>query len=211
MNAAPLRVTSVPDASTDWDPSSVGACLDYMVMVSPAPSRKVGKIAIMVVQNRDKSCCIIFNDSNKDLIWGGTILIIFLEWFVQLGIIIVYNSSIYFDISVHFQFRLIWTLPPSTDTAVLLQFLRHIRKGAKKYFFNCSSTGQTVRPKSQCEQHRDSLQSGVEHTGRPSLGAFIPQCDSDGRYRPLQVSTGRWWSACLTDDFSFVMYNICNI
>ncbi|XP_041821737.1 nidogen-2 [Chelmon rostratus] len=62
--------------------------------------------------------------------------------------------------------------------------------------FSCSQQeGQTVRPKSQCEQHRDSLQSGVEHTGRPSLGAFIPQCDSDGRYRPLQChgSTGHCW------------------
>ncbi|XP_045910155.1 nidogen-2 isoform X5 [Micropterus dolomieu] len=55
--------------------------------------------------------------------------------------------------------------------------------------------GQTDRPKSQCEQHRDSLQSGVENGGRPSPGAFIPQCDSDGRYRPLQChgSTGHCW------------------
>uniref|UniRef100_A0A3P8TJB9 Nidogen 2 n=1 Tax=Amphiprion percula TaxID=161767 RepID=A0A3P8TJB9_AMPPE len=47
----------------------------------------------------------------------------------------------------------------------------------------------------QCEQHRDSLQSGVELGGRPSIGAFIPQCDSDGRYRPLQChgSTGHCW------------------
>ncbi|XP_076579565.1 nidogen-2 isoform X2 [Chaetodon auriga] len=62
--------------------------------------------------------------------------------------------------------------------------------------FYCSQQeGQTVRPKSQCEQHRDSLQSGVEHAGRPSLGAFIPQCDSDGRYRSLQChgSTGHCW------------------
>ncbi|XP_070814042.1 LOW QUALITY PROTEIN: nidogen-2 [Chaetodon trifascialis] len=62
--------------------------------------------------------------------------------------------------------------------------------------FYCSQQeGQTVRPKSQCEQHRDSLQSGVEHVGRPSLGAFIPQCDSDGRYRSLQChgSTGHCW------------------
>ncbi|XP_044044130.1 nidogen-2 isoform X2 [Siniperca chuatsi] len=62
--------------------------------------------------------------------------------------------------------------------------------------FYCSQQeGQTVSPKSQCEQHRDSLQSGVEHGGRPSLGAFIPQCDSDGRYRPLQChgSTGHCW------------------
>lgn len=56
----------------------------------------------------------------------------------------------------------------------------------KGLFFNNLFTGQTVRPKSQCEQHRDSLQSGGD--GRPSVGAFIPQCDSDGRYRLLQVS-----------------------
>ncbi|XP_069022442.1 nidogen-2 isoform X2 [Embiotoca jacksoni] len=62
--------------------------------------------------------------------------------------------------------------------------------------FYCSQhDGHTVRPKSQCEQHRDSLQSGVDHGGRPSLGAFVPQCDSDGRYRPLQChgSTGHCW------------------
>lgn len=51
------------------------------------------------------------------------------------------------------------------------------------------STGQTDRPKSHCEQHRDSLQSGLEQGGRPSVGAFVPQCDSDGQYRPLQVGT----------------------
>ncbi|XP_042260960.1 nidogen-2 isoform X6 [Thunnus maccoyii] len=62
-------------------------------------------------------------------------------------------------------------------------------------FYCFQQEGQTSRPKSQCEQHRDSLQSGVEHGGRPSLGAFIPQCDSDGRYRPLQChgSTGHCW------------------
>ncbi|XP_008281343.1 nidogen-2 isoform X4 [Stegastes partitus] len=62
--------------------------------------------------------------------------------------------------------------------------------------FYCSQQeGQTARPRSQCEQHRDSLQSGVELGGRPSIGAFIPQCDSDGRYRPLQChgSTGHCW------------------
>lgn len=48
-------------------------------------------------------------------------------------------------------------------------------------------TGQGDRPKSQCEQHRDSLQSGLELDGQPSVGAFIPQCDNDGSYRPLQV------------------------
>uniref|UniRef100_A0AAQ4PEB6 Nidogen 2 n=1 Tax=Gasterosteus aculeatus aculeatus TaxID=481459 RepID=A0AAQ4PEB6_GASAC len=59
--------------------------------------------------------------------------------------------------------------------------------------FHCSQ--QEVRPKSQCEQHRDSLQGGREHGSRPSLAAFVPQCDSDGRYRPLQChgSTGHCW------------------
>uniref|UniRef100_A0A7N8YPF2 Nidogen 2a (osteonidogen) n=1 Tax=Mastacembelus armatus TaxID=205130 RepID=A0A7N8YPF2_9TELE len=62
--------------------------------------------------------------------------------------------------------------------------------------FHCTQQeGQTVRPKSQCEHHRDSLQSGLQPGGRPSLGAFIPQCDSDGHYRPLQChgSTGYCW------------------
>ncbi|XP_062417347.1 nidogen-2 isoform X2 [Pungitius pungitius] len=59
--------------------------------------------------------------------------------------------------------------------------------------FHCSQ--HEVHPKSQCEQHRDSLQGGREQDSRPSLGAFVPQCDSDGRYRPLQChgSTGHCW------------------
>ncbi|KAM4602144.1 nidogen-2 [Polymixia lowei] len=63
--------------------------------------------------------------------------------------------------------------------------------------FYCSQQeGQSERPKTQCEQHRDSLQSGVEPRGAwPSLGAFIPQCDAEGQYRPLQChgSTGHCW------------------
>lgn len=62
-------------------------------------------------------------------------------------------------------------------------------KRNKNYFNYFLFTGHTVRPKSQCEHHRDSLQSGVELNGRHPVGAFIPQCDSDGRYRPLQVGT----------------------
>uniref|UniRef100_A0A673BKK7 Nidogen 2a (osteonidogen) n=1 Tax=Sphaeramia orbicularis TaxID=375764 RepID=A0A673BKK7_9TELE len=59
--------------------------------------------------------------------------------------------------------------------------------------FSCLQ--QNGLPKSQCEQHRDSLQSGSDHDGRPNIGAFIPQCDSDGRYRPLQChgSSGHCW------------------
>uniref|UniRef100_A0A3B4WGN0 Nidogen 2 n=1 Tax=Seriola lalandi dorsalis TaxID=1841481 RepID=A0A3B4WGN0_SERLL len=55
--------------------------------------------------------------------------------------------------------------------------------------FYCSQ--QEVRPKSQCEQHRDSLQSD----GFPLYGAFVPQCEEDGQYTPLQChgSTGHCW------------------
>ncbi|KAI5102053.1 nidogen-2 isoform X1 [Silurus meridionalis] len=49
------------------------------------------------------------------------------------------------------------------------------------------------RPKTQCEHHRDSVQSGVD--GIPMVGAFVPQCDEEGRYRPQQChgSTGHCW------------------
>ncbi|XP_029930951.1 nidogen-2 isoform X2 [Myripristis murdjan] len=62
-------------------------------------------------------------------------------------------------------------------------------------FYCVPEGGQVDRPKTQCEQHRDSLQSGSEPQGQPSLGAFIPQCDSEGQYRPLQChgSTGHCW------------------
>lgn len=45
------------------------------------------------------------------------------------------------------------------------------------------------RRKTQCEHHRDQLQDGA------ALGAFIPQCDEQGHYRPLQChgSTGHCW------------------
>uniref|UniRef100_A0A8C2E4W7 Nidogen 2a (osteonidogen) n=1 Tax=Cyprinus carpio TaxID=7962 RepID=A0A8C2E4W7_CYPCA len=52
---------------------------------------------------------------------------------------------------------------------------------------------QNGRPKTQCEQHRDSLQSG--NGGVPLVGALIPQCDEEGQYRPQQChgSTGHCW------------------
>ncbi|XP_052386393.1 nidogen-2 isoform X1 [Carassius gibelio] len=52
---------------------------------------------------------------------------------------------------------------------------------------------QNGHPKTQCEQHRDSLQSG--NGGVPLVGAFIPQCDEEGQYRPQQChgSTGHCW------------------
>ncbi|XP_019716202.1 uncharacterized protein nid2a isoform X5 [Hippocampus comes] len=61
--------------------------------------------------------------------------------------------------------------------------------------FLCSQQGQTDRTKSQCEEHRDRLQGGLEQAGQLPVGIFVPQCDSDGRYRPLQChgSTGHCW------------------
>ncbi|XP_077095214.1 nidogen-2 isoform X10 [Siphateles boraxobius] len=55
---------------------------------------------------------------------------------------------------------------------------------------NCDEPG---RPKTHCEQHRDSIQS--ESGGVPLVGAFIPQCDEEGQYRSQQChgSTGRCW------------------
>ncbi|XP_018583170.1 nidogen-2 isoform X2 [Scleropages formosus] len=58
---------------------------------------------------------------------------------------------------------------------------------------DCDKPVQPERPKTRCEQHRDSLQAG--YGGRPLVGAFVPQCDEEGQYRPLQChgSTGYCW------------------
>ncbi|XP_075905454.1 nidogen-2 isoform X3 [Nelusetta ayraudi] len=65
------------------------------------------------------------------------------------------------------------------------------QSGYELGFDGRTCVGQTSRPKSQCEQHRDSVQSGANQ----GVGAFVPQCDTDGRYRPLQChsSTGHCW------------------
>ncbi|XP_016347892.1 nidogen-2-like [Sinocyclocheilus anshuiensis] len=58
---------------------------------------------------------------------------------------------------------------------------------------NCDEPVRPVRPKTQCEQHRDSLRSRDGDV--PLIGAFIPQCDEEGQYRPQQChgSTGHCW------------------
>ncbi|XP_038151840.1 nidogen-2 isoform X8 [Cyprinodon tularosa] len=55
--------------------------------------------------------------------------------------------------------------------------------------FQCSPRSDRLR--SQCEQHRERLQS----EGQTSVGAYIPQCDFDGQYQPRQChgSTGQCW------------------
>lgn len=48
------------------------------------------------------------------------------------------------------------------------------------------------RPKTHCEHYRDSQGS---QDGFPQVGAFIPECDEEGQYRPLQChgSIGQCW------------------
>ncbi|XP_066550833.1 nidogen-2 isoform X1 [Amia ocellicauda] len=61
---------------------------------------------------------------------------------------------------------------------------------------NCDQPVAPERPKTQCEHHRDSLQGGLGPRGaRPSVGTYVPQCDEEGNYRPLQChgSTGHCW------------------
>ncbi|XP_031435765.1 nidogen-2 isoform X1 [Clupea harengus] len=59
---------------------------------------------------------------------------------------------------------------------------------------NCNEQVQPERPKTQCQHHRDSLQGS-----QGGVGAFVPQCDEEGQYRPLQChgSTGQCW--CVSD------------
>lgn len=55
-----------------------------------------------------------------------------------------------------------------------------------------------VRPKTHCEHHRDSVQT-ISPEGYPILGAYVPQCDTNGQYTPLQVGVNwlkiRWTKA----------------
>ncbi|XP_063040721.1 nidogen-2 isoform X2 [Engraulis encrasicolus] len=59
--------------------------------------------------------------------------------------------------------------------------------------FQCRSQTEPERPKTQCEHHRDSIQGSQD--GFSLLGAFVPECDEQGQYRPLQChgSTGHCW------------------
>uniref|UniRef100_A0A3P8W1U6 Thyroglobulin type-1 domain-containing protein n=1 Tax=Cynoglossus semilaevis TaxID=244447 RepID=A0A3P8W1U6_CYNSE len=55
-------------------------------------------------------------------------------------------------------------------------------------------TQDPVRPKTHCEHHRDSVQT-TSPEGYPLLGAYVPQCDDQGLYIPLQChgSSGHCW------------------
>ncbi|XP_070771837.1 nidogen-1 [Enoplosus armatus] len=51
------------------------------------------------------------------------------------------------------------------------------------------------RTKTQCETHRDNLVGGSPRGPRPPVGQYIPVCDENGAYEPMQChgSTGHCW------------------
>uniref|UniRef100_UPI003AAE708B uncharacterized protein n=1 Tax=Centroberyx gerrardi TaxID=166262 RepID=UPI003AAE708B len=59
---------------------------------------------------------------------------------------------------------------------------------------DCDKPDEPESPKTHCEQHRDNIQT-TSPEGYPIIGAFVPQCDANGQYRPLQChgSTGHCW------------------
>lgn len=56
--------------------------------------------------------------------------------------------------------------------------------------YSLFSADELVRPKTHCEHHRDGVQT-ISPEGYPILGAYVPQCDTNGQYTPLQVGL-RW-------------------
>ncbi|XP_078090061.1 uncharacterized protein nid2a [Mustelus asterias] len=58
----------------------------------------------------------------------------------------------------------------------------------------CGAPATNERPKSACEQHRDRLRAEL-NLREPLVGAYIPQCDEEGNFRPVQChgSTGYCW------------------
>uniref|UniRef100_A0A3P8W1T8 Thyroglobulin type-1 domain-containing protein n=1 Tax=Cynoglossus semilaevis TaxID=244447 RepID=A0A3P8W1T8_CYNSE len=59
---------------------------------------------------------------------------------------------------------------------------------------DCDKPDEPLRPKTQCEHHRDSVQTSSPE-GYPVVGAFVPECDSEGQYVPQQChgSSGHCW------------------
>uniref|UniRef100_A0A8C5D3Y0 Nidogen 2 n=1 Tax=Gadus morhua TaxID=8049 RepID=A0A8C5D3Y0_GADMO len=60
--------------------------------------------------------------------------------------------------------------------------------------FQCSPHDEPERPKTHCQHHRDGVQT-TSPEGYPLVGAFVPECDEHGQYKPLQChgSTGYCW------------------
>uniref|UniRef100_A0A8C4ZPD4 Nidogen 2 n=1 Tax=Gadus morhua TaxID=8049 RepID=A0A8C4ZPD4_GADMO len=59
---------------------------------------------------------------------------------------------------------------------------------------DCNKPVEPELPKTHCQHHRDSVQT-TSPEGYSILGAFVPQCDANGQYVPLQChgSTGHCW------------------
>ncbi|XP_072345860.1 uncharacterized protein nid2a isoform X9 [Scyliorhinus torazame] len=60
----------------------------------------------------------------------------------------------------------------------------------------CGQSEPIERPKTACEQHRERLQTELSLRGsQPLVGVYIPECDEEGNFRPLQChgSTGHCW------------------
>ncbi|XP_011482732.1 nidogen-2 [Oryzias latipes] len=59
---------------------------------------------------------------------------------------------------------------------------------------DCSRTDEQPHYKTRCERHREHVLAS-EREDRPSVGAYVPQCDQNGEYVPQQchTSTGYCW------------------
>ncbi|XP_069773131.1 nidogen-2 isoform X2 [Narcine bancroftii] len=70
------------------------------------------------------------------------------------------------------------------------------RKGPGTDQPHCGAPALTVDPKPTCAAQRDQLQAELNlPRGRPAVGAYLPQCDAEGNFKPLQChsSTGECW------------------
>ncbi|XP_078262826.1 uncharacterized protein nid2a isoform X4 [Rhinoraja longicauda] len=58
----------------------------------------------------------------------------------------------------------------------------------------CGTTAADEQPKSACEQQQERMEAEVSLRG-PIVGFYIPQCDEEGNFRPMQChgSTGHCW------------------
>uniref|UniRef100_A0A672IZ46 Nidogen 2a (osteonidogen) n=1 Tax=Salarias fasciatus TaxID=181472 RepID=A0A672IZ46_SALFA len=56
------------------------------------------------------------------------------------------------------------------------------------------NSDEPQRPQTHCEHHRDRARGGGAD-GFPAVGAYVPQCDAQGQYVPLQChgSSGHCW------------------
>uniref|UniRef100_A0A8D3DJ30 Nidogen 2a (osteonidogen) n=1 Tax=Scophthalmus maximus TaxID=52904 RepID=A0A8D3DJ30_SCOMX len=63
---------------------------------------------------------------------------------------------------------------------------------------NCyEQEGESQRPKTHCEHHR---RRATDSEGNPIVGAYVPQCDSEGQYIPLQCYGETTYCWCVDQD-----------